>query len=122
MMRGLRHSLEAAYNPDWEGLADDCINMAKSQLRGARLWAVNELRVLRDPRALPTLIEALDDPASRVRDEAHSALKHLCEDYPEHREKILAGLERHASQQSKILSDLQETLREIREMDGAGST
>jgi hypothetical protein len=52
-MRGLRHSLEAIFNPDWNALADICIDAAKSPRLGTKLWAIDQLIVLEDPRARP---------------------------------------------------------------------
>ncbi|BDI33494.1 hypothetical protein CCAX7_55450 [Capsulimonas corticalis] len=75
MMRGLRHRLEAIVNPDWDFLTEACIIAAKLPQRGARLWAVSELGVLRDQRALPVLEEALRDEAAEIRSEAARSIQ-----------------------------------------------
>lgn len=77
MMRGLRHTLEGIAAPDWDLLTDVCLQAARLPQRGARLWAINELAILREPRTLDTLIAALEDPATLVRDEAVGALESL---------------------------------------------
>ena len=52
-MRGLRHDLEAIVNPNWSVLADACLDAARSPRLGTRLWAIDELIRLEDPRARP---------------------------------------------------------------------
>jgi HEAT repeat protein len=76
-MRGLRHSLEAIVHPDWHVLTDVCIQAASYSQRGARLWAVTELGVLRNARARQTLIDALNDPADEVREAAMLSIEML---------------------------------------------
>ncbi len=69
-MRGLRHALETAYAPDWSGLVDVCIKAAQHERPGTRLWAIRELGILRDSRALPVLLDAIYDRAYLVRNKA----------------------------------------------------
>lgn len=51
IMRRLRHCLEAIVTPDWSCLADICLERARSPRMGTRLWAIDQLVVLDDPRA-----------------------------------------------------------------------
>lgn len=74
LMRGLRHSLEAIFAPDWAALADVCIEATKSSRAGTRYWAVHALAVLRDPRSEAALSARLDDDVADIRDEATFAL------------------------------------------------
>ncbi|MCW3060279.1 MAG: repeat protein [Capsulimonas sp.] len=75
MMRGLRHSLEAIVNPDWDYLVEICIAAARLPQRGARLWAIEELGVLRDKRALPVLEEALRDETPEIQSAAERSIQ-----------------------------------------------
>jgi hypothetical protein len=59
IMRGLRHHLEAIFNPSWEELADVALAQAHSPRRGTRLWSICQLSVLDDPRARPIFEAAL---------------------------------------------------------------
>lgn len=77
MMRGLRHSLEAIFNPDWAALADVCIEASRSSRAGTRLWAVNELFTLRDPRSAAALRARLEDEDAAIREEARDALTRI---------------------------------------------
>jgi hypothetical protein len=98
-MRGLRHYLERAYDPDWTALADVCIEAAKSAQPGSRLWAIHLLgylnhSVLKEVRGLPILLEALYDPAKLVRFHACTALGWLGQARPEYKQEISKVLER----------------------------
>ena len=95
MMRGLRHSLEAIVKPEWHRLTDICIQMAQAPQRGARLWSINELGILRDPRAVPTLINSLDDPADQVRVAACQSLEMVCQRHVASRPMALQALQRY---------------------------
>lgn len=77
IMRGLRHSCEAAFNPDWTGLADVCIPLAVAPRRGTRLWAIDQLTVLDDPAAEPIFRQALSDESKAVRDVAAIGIERL---------------------------------------------
>lgn len=101
MMRGLRHRLEAIVNPDWHLLTDVCIQMATSPHPGARLWSIDELGILRDARALPVVLGALDDEADDVRTIACRSLALICQrDAPSRaiaRRALQRYLEQHGS-------------------------
>ena len=99
MMRGLRHSLEEIVAPDWQVLTDACMEATTYPQRGARLWAVSELGVLRDARALQTLIDALNDPADEVRLMACKSLKMVCQTNPLCRAPATEALTRYVSEQ-----------------------
>jgi HEAT repeat protein len=92
MMRGLRHSLEAIVAPDYDALTPFCVAAAASPQPGARLWAVDELGVLRDRRGLPALLAALGDSASEVRRTACRSLSMLTRDHPDLQKEIVAAL------------------------------
>ena len=101
-MRGLRHSLEAAFNPDWEALTDICIEAAQYPQRGARLWAVDELGVLRNKKALPVLFQALRDSAMLVRHEAIRSLITIGDANPELKSDI-------SNELKKVMEEILET-------------
>src|ERR1043165_3334842 len=61
MMRGLRHPCEAAFNPDWAGLAAVCMPLATSARPGTRLWAIDQLTILEDLSAGAVFQRALSD-------------------------------------------------------------
>lgn len=77
IMRGLRHSLEAIVNPDWSALADICLAACRSSRPGTRLWAMDQLTVLDDPRAKPVFEEALDSARPDIRSVAEIGLHRL---------------------------------------------
>lgn len=76
-MRGLRHSLEAIVDPEWDVLTDVCMAVAIYPQRGARLWAIDELGRLRDERARPVLMNALNDPEEEIRKTAQRSIEML---------------------------------------------
>jgi hypothetical protein len=61
MMRGLRHPCEAAFNPDWAGLAAVCMPLATSARPGTRLWAIDQLTILEDLSVGAVFQRALSD-------------------------------------------------------------
>jgi hypothetical protein len=77
MMRDLRHSLEAIVNPEWSRLADICLVACRSQRRGTRLWAMDQLMILDDPRAKPVFEDALNSESPAIRSIAEIGLKRL---------------------------------------------
>lgn len=77
IMRGLRHNLEAIVDPEWNVLADLCLAAARSTRRGTRLWAIDELVVLDDPRAAPVFEEAARDESEAVRSLGEIGLERL---------------------------------------------
>ena len=77
IMRGLRNTLEAIVAPEWDVLADACLAAAASERAGARMWALDELAVLDDPRAKPLFEAALQDKSSDVRMVAEIGLERL---------------------------------------------
>ena len=98
IMRGLRHTLEGIVNPDWQVLADLCMQAANYPQNGARLWAVRELGVLRDRRSLGALLGALSDSAKLVRLEACSSLYMLCQENEDCRYMAKLGLTKFIEQ------------------------
>jgi hypothetical protein len=77
IMRGLRHQLEAIVNPDWAALADVCLEAARSNRLGTRLWAIDQLAVLDDPRARPVFEEALRSESEEIQQSARIGLRRL---------------------------------------------
>ena len=82
MMRGLRHSLEHAVNGDWDRLAAICASALTSGRAGTRLWAVNELAILRDPSSVDVLVRALGDGEAAIRSETCLAAEMLAQQHP----------------------------------------
>jgi hypothetical protein len=77
IMRGLRHGLEAIINPDWSFLATICLEAARSPRLGTRLWAIDELTVLKDPRSKPIFEEAVRNGPEEIRWRAEIGLERL---------------------------------------------
>jgi hypothetical protein len=77
MMRGLRHSCEAAFNPDWTALAAVYGALASAPRPGTRLWAIDQLTVLNDPGAKPVFRRALSDEFQAVRESAAAGIERL---------------------------------------------
>jgi hypothetical protein len=77
MMRGMRHSFEAIFAPDWRALAEVCMDLCASERVGTRMWATHQLMILDDPRAKPILERALDDDNAEVRHAAAAGLEKL---------------------------------------------
>jgi len=77
MMRGLRHSFERIFNPDWAALADVCMELYGSKRAGTRLWAMHQLMILDDPRARQVFDRALNDEIEYVRRLAAAGLERL---------------------------------------------
>jgi hypothetical protein len=93
-MRGLRHRLERAVGGRWHVLTEICVEATGSPRPGTRLWAINQLAILRDPAAIDCLGAALDDDEPRVREEACMAVEMLAQ---RHREVAAPLLERLSS-------------------------
>jgi hypothetical protein len=77
MMRGLRHSCEAAFNPDWTALAAAYAALAAAPRPGTRLWAIDQLTVLDDPGAEPVFWRALSNELQPVREIAAAGIERL---------------------------------------------
>jgi hypothetical protein len=77
LMRGMRHSFEAIFAPDWRGLADVCMELCASERAGTRIWAADQLMILDDPRAKPVFERALNDDNAEVRGAAATGLERL---------------------------------------------
>jgi hypothetical protein len=77
IMRGLRHRLEAIVAPDWACLADICLELARSPRMGTRLWAINQLAILDDPRAKSLFERAIETEPSWIAEAAAIGLKRL---------------------------------------------
>jgi hypothetical protein len=77
MMRGLRHRWEQVFNPDWGALADVCMELCQSKRAGTRLWALDQLMILDDPRARPIFELALKDEVEDARSLGQMGLARL---------------------------------------------
>jgi hypothetical protein len=77
IMRGLRHAFEAIVNPDWAELCDICLRACASPRLGTRLWAINQLTILDDPRAKPIFEQAVHEGPEEIRWIAEIGLKRL---------------------------------------------
>ena len=91
-MRGLRHSFESAVDADWAALAAICTEALASARPGTRLWAVNELAILRDPNSIDALALALGDDEPAVRGEACLAGEMLAQQHPDIASALLPTL------------------------------
>lgn len=79
IMRGLRHSLEKIVNPNWDELATICLETARSERPGTRLWSIDQLRILRDPRAKAIFEDALQSDSEELRWRAEDGLERITE-------------------------------------------
>ena len=77
IMRGLRHRLEAIVAPDWICLADICLDLARSPRNGTRLWAIDQLAILEDPRAKSLIENSIDVEQSLISEAATTGLQQL---------------------------------------------
>ena len=77
IMRGLRHNLEAIVEPEWDALADLCLAAAQSPRLGTRLWAIDQLLVLDDPRAEPVFRDAVRTGPEEIAWRAEVGLERL---------------------------------------------
>ena len=77
IMRGLRHSLEAIYNPDWAALADEYLAVARAERLGTRMWAMAGLIVMDDPRAIPVFEASMREDPPEIGSYAKIGLKRL---------------------------------------------
>jgi hypothetical protein len=108
-MRGMRHSFEAIFNPDWESLGDEYLALARSERLGTRLWAIDCLVVLDDSRAVPVFELSVDEDPEEIRHLAEMGLKRIL-----HPEKIAAE---RAEREVKRRQERQERLNREVEAD-----
>ena len=69
--------MERIFNPDWAALADVCIELSASNRPGTRLWAIDELMTVDDPRARQVFDSALHDEIEEIRRIAAAGLRRL---------------------------------------------
>lgn len=92
-MRALKHPLEGIINPDWDVLGDICLQIVQtSPHKGARMWAVAELGRLREERAFPILLKALQEPHEYIVCEAVNSVRILALAYPSLRPNAIVAL------------------------------
>lgn len=77
IMRGLRHPLEAIFNPDWAGLADEYLAVARHERLGTRMWAIGGLMVVDDPRAAAVFEASIREDPPDISSYARIGLKRL---------------------------------------------
>lgn len=77
IMRGLRHSLEAIFNPDWAALADEYLAVARAKRLGTRMWAIAGLAVVDDPRAVVVFEASVREDPDDISSSARIGLKRL---------------------------------------------
>jgi len=115
IMRGLRHTLEAAYAPDYEALQPVCLAALISPQSGARRWAANELGLVGDAQALHALVARLEDDRKEVRGEVRHALARIGIREPSCHAPALAALQaqlRHAHDPHEV-QDIQEACADL---------
>jgi hypothetical protein len=95
-MRGLRHTFEAIYNPDWKSLADEYLVLARAPRLGTRLWAIDGLIVVDDARAIPVFEESVREDPEDIRWRAEIGLERLL-----HPEKIAADAAQRQAEQER---------------------
>ncbi|HSW15248.1 MAG TPA: zinc ribbon domain-containing protein [Solimonas sp.] len=96
IMRGLRHSFEAIYKPDWRSLANEYLALARAERMGTRLWAIDSLMVLDDARAVPVFEASVREDPEEIRWRAEIGLKRLL-----HPEEIAAETEKRRAEQQR---------------------
>jgi hypothetical protein len=96
IMRGLRHTFEAIYNPDWTSLADEYLPLARAERLGTRLWAIDSLIVIDDPRAVPVFEASVRDDPEEIRWRAEIGLKRVL-----HPEQIAAEAAQRQAEQER---------------------
>jgi hypothetical protein len=82
IMRGLRHPLEAIFNPDWSALADEYLAVARGDRLGTRMWAIAGLAVIDDPRAAAVFEASLREDPGDISSFAEIGLKRLARRRP----------------------------------------
>jgi hypothetical protein len=77
IMRGLRHRLEAIVAPNWDNLADICLDLVASPRQGTRLWAIDQLAIIEDPRAKSVFERATGTEPPLISEAAAAGLERL---------------------------------------------
>jgi hypothetical protein len=95
-MRVLRHTFEAIYKPDWKSLADEYLTLARAPRLGTRLWAIDGLIDIDDPRAIGVLKVSVREDPQEIRWRAEIGLKRLL-----HPEEIAAEAAQHHAEQER---------------------
>ncbi|MGB7157844.1 MAG: hypothetical protein WBD40_07245 [Tepidisphaeraceae bacterium] len=96
IMRGMRHTFEAIYNPDWTSLADEYLALARAERLGTRLWAIDGLTVVEDARAVPVFETSVREDPEEIRWRAEIGLERLL-----HPEKIAAAAAQRQAEQER---------------------
>ena len=104
LMRSLRHFLEAAISPHWDRLTQICVSRATSDRVGTRYWAIAELGTLRDPTALPVILERFFDERE-VAVEAFQAASMMLQTHPNLRPHVMSALRRVGERRADLRSD-----------------
>ena len=113
IMRGMRHSLEAALSPDWPLLTDICVARCSSDRAGTRYWAVDELGVLRDPNAIPTILSLFEDRERDIAILAFRSAGMVLQRQPELRATVIKALRLLAQQRKELRELAEDCIRDI---------
>ena len=113
MMRGMRHSLEAAVGHDYARLAALCADACSSPNPGARYWAVQELAVLEECSTVPVAVALLRDPEAEVAEAACETVVRLARACLSARDEVINGLDRARSERSDIRHAVDEALQDL---------
>lgn len=116
-MRGMRHSFEAAVNPEWSILTKICLSRCKSERSGTRLWAVDQLAVLRDRKALPAILRMFDDRDSDVVDTACRAASMTTQEHADLRPRVVTALHALQKRKPRLRAEAQWALDHIAEQE-----
>jgi hypothetical protein len=116
MIRGMRHALESAVDPDWNRLVSVCMSRAASPRAGTRFWAVDELGVLRSPAALPVLIERLEDDVLDVAEAACRGCFMVTQEHSEETARVIAALAGVALKRPELRDAAEEAIHDVRNL------
>lgn len=118
LMRGLRHNMEAIVKPMWSVLTRLSMQAAAYPQKGARMWAISQLGVLREAVSFDTIAKALTDEAELVRQEARLSLQMLCQTNPTCRTPAIRALEARAkkTRRKAELADLNAAIDAIKQL------
>jgi hypothetical protein len=114
MMCGMRHAFEAAVDKDWPRLTSICVSRCTSERAGTRYWAVDELGVLRDPSALPTVLEMFGDRDVGVAQAALRAAAMTIQVHGEERTRVIAAMRAIARDRLELWEAVESCIEGIR--------
>jgi hypothetical protein len=113
MMCGMRHAFEAAVDRDWSRLVAICVSRCTSERAGTRYWAADELGVLRDPSAMPTLLAMFEDRHADVALAAFRAASMMLYGHQRLRPRVIAALRAAGRERPVVRDAAQSCIEEI---------